>query len=254
MAPCGSWITDPDDLCDSTGAFTEEQREAIVAEWGPIATMVLWSLTRRLYPGACTDMVWPGRDAGSCVQWVAYPTGGSRPLVADGAAIPAGWCGLWHDRLVLPLTPVRKIVEVVVDGVVVPPEEYVLQNRRELVRCSGSWPHWSSPCDDFTVTYEHGRRPPAGGAKMAGQLALEFAKGCAPGQDCRLPSALQGISSVQQEGVSQTFVVTDAVALLQAGLTNVPAVDLWVAAVNGNNRPGKVLGAAMLGQNRRIAR
>lgn len=253
MAPCGSWVTDVDDLCDAGDVFTPEEQEVIVAEWGPVATLVLWSLTKRLYPGVCEDKIHPGLEAGHCVQWVAYPDGGSRPLTIDGQPIPLGICGGWHDRIELPLTPVRRIVEVVVDGEVVPPEEYVLQNRRTLVRCHGSWPHWTSPCDDFTVTYLHGRRPPVGGAKMAGRLALEFAKACKPGQDCRLPSSLQNVASVQQEGVSQTFVVTDAVAALDAGLTNLPDVDLWVRTVNGGaDRPAKVLTAGMLGANRRI--
>lgn len=255
MAPCGSWISSPDDLCDPSEALPPEDKAAIVAEWGPVATMVLWSLTKRLYPGVCSDTIHPGLEAGHCVQWVAYPSGGSRPLTIDGHAIAAGPCGGWHDRIALPLTPVRRIVEVLIDGVVVDPTEYRVLDRRTLVRCEGSWPHWTGPCDDFTVTYLHGRRPPAGGRQMAGRLALEFARSCMPNQDCRLPTALQGLSSITQEGVSQSFVVTDAVAALDAGLTNVPEVDLWVRAVNGGaDRPAKVLSAGMLGSNRRVRR
>lgn len=254
MAPCSSWISDVDDLCAPPSGWTPEELAAVVTDWGPIATLVLWSLTRRLYPGVCEDKIHPGREAGSCVQWVAYPGGGSRPLTVDGYGIPAGACGLWHDRIELPLTPVRRIVEVVVDGEVVDPSTYVVENRRTLVRCEGSWPHWTSPCDDFTVTYLHGRRPPVGGARMAGQLALEFAKTCKPDTECRLPSALRGVSSVAQEGVVQTFVVTDAVAALDAGLTNIPAVDLWVSTVNGSRPVGKVLSAGMLSSNRRVRR
>jgi hypothetical protein len=251
MGPCQPWIADPADLCGEClpQALDDEVGQGIVDKWGPVASTVLWGLTGRIYGGVCTDTVTPGRD-GSCVQWLAYPGGGARPLV-DAGQLPG--CGSHaHGSILLPLRPVRRVVEVRVDGEVVDPDGYRLVNRRHLVRCGGSWPCWSEPCDDrLEITYEWGNRPPVGAAEMAGKLSCEYERACRPGCECRLPKAIQ---SVVQEGFTQSFFALDPMRLIDSGSVGLPEVDLWIHGLNPQRvqRPARMLSASQLVADRRV--
>lgn len=243
MAPCTNWIGSVDDLsaeCMPEGDGNPDA-QAIVDTWGPVASLILWALTGRQFSGICTDKVTPRVTGDRWLQWLAYPDGSSRPI--------AGYerVGHWHPggvdpwAILLPQRPVRRVTEVTLGGDVLDPSLYKLRDRAWLVRCDNVWPLFSQPCDDgFTVTYEYGIPAPAGGAAMAGLLACELARSATPGCECRLPARTQ---SVTQEGITQALIVGDPIALLDAGLTNIPEVDLWVRTLNPHrlDRQSKVL-------------
>jgi hypothetical protein len=131
--------------------------------------------------------------------------------------------------------PVASVVEVVVDGVVVDPGNYRVDNREWLVGLNGQcWPecqnlNLESPDEGtFEVTYTRGKPLPVAGQIAAGELACEFIKACA-GQPCALPANL---SSLTRQGVEVTMV--DPTNEVTSGLTGIRNVDLWIQAVNPN--------------------
>lgn len=249
--PCQSWIAAQDDLCGDClpTSVDDAIAQGIIDRWGPIASTVLWILTGRMYGGVCTDTIRPGMD-GSCVQWLAYPGGSARPVIEAGQ-LPG--CGIHaHGSILLPLRPVRRVVEVRVDGEVVDPGDYELVNRRHLVRCRGSWPCWSQPCENLLeIVYEYGRRPPVGAAEAAGKLACEYERACRPDCECRLPKAIQ---TVVQEGFTQSLIALDPLRLIDSGSTGLPEVDLWVHGLNPQRvqAPARMLSARQLVADRRV--
>ncbi len=237
--PCGSWIVDAADLCGPCLPESEDgpTPDEIVEKWGPVATLVLWALTGRQFPGVCTDKVWPNVGGDHCGrQWLDYPDliGGARPLLVDE-------CSRDHGAVLLPHRPVRRVTEVMLNGETLDPSQYRLKDRAWLVRCDGTWPCWQAVCDDtFTVTYEYGATLPAGAATMAGRYACELARACTPGCECRLPSRAQ---TIVQEGITTAVLLGDPLAMLDAGVTGLPEVDAWVKALNpaGISRAARVL-------------
>lgn len=239
-----NWVTGVEDLCADCAPMDQGE---VVDTYGPVASLILWALTGRQFDGVHTDKVWPNIAAGcSAIQWWDWPDGlGSR---AVWPGYPNGWswrdqaCGADHYGLLLPHRPVRRITEVMIGGEVVDPATYRIMDRRWAVRCNGQlWPCFQQVCSDgFTITYEWGVPPPAGGARMAGALACELAKACIEGCSCRLPARTQ---NVVQEGITTALIVGDPIALLDNGLTNITEVDLWVKALNPHriDRPAKVL-------------
>jgi hypothetical protein len=131
---------------------------------------------------------------------------------------------------------VAAVNEVKVDGVVIDPSAYRLDEWRGmplLVRTDGEcWPE----CQDmnlndtepgtFAVTYTPGEALPTSGAIAAGKLAGEFIKSC-QGAECSLP---QQVASLSRNGVEVQMV--DPTEFLADGLTGVADVDLWIRAVN----------------------
>lgn len=128
--------------------------------------------------------------------------------------------------------PVGGIAEVLIDGVVVPPASYRIDNFVELVRTDGeAWP----ACQDmgldndqpgtFSVSYYLGAAPDGLMQSMAGMLAVEFAKACLKDKSCRLPS---GTTSIVRQGVAMEIRST----MFEDGLTGIREVDSYVASLN----------------------
>jgi len=129
--------------------------------------------------------------------------------------------------------PVLSVTSVTIDGIVLADTSYRVDNREILVRTDGEcFPecqnmNLNGPAEGtFEVTYSRGKAVPLAGQIAAGLLACEFAKACA-GQDCGLPANL---SSLARQGVEVTMI--DPTDVLDAGLTGVPNVDLWIRSVN----------------------
>lgn len=108
------------------------------------------------------------------------------------------------SEVILP-GPVGDITEVRVDGVVLAPTAYRVDNGNRLVRQDGgSWPvcqDMSKPADDpgaFTVTYYRGAAPNEITRFAAGALAVEFYNACT-NKKCRLP---RGTVSVVRNGAT----------------------------------------------------
>lgn len=201
------------------------------------ASLVLWASTGRRF-GLCEMTVRPCGSFKATPMppwgWGSYWSGGVwYPYIgADGLWRNCGCCGFCNCspacEAYLP-GPVDSITEVLVDGEVVDPATYEVQDRHWLVKVDGEcWPQ----CPDmaaneaFEVTYVRGEPVPAALATAAGTLACEFAKACV-GQDCRLPGRVQFIA---RQGVTAQMV--DVERLTDRGLTGLAEVDQVIAALN----------------------
>lgn len=242
--PC-NWALDLS-CCPDWTSYAPAVQSAATA-W---ATYLLWSLTGRRY-GPCSISVRPcGKPCPGFGGYLTWPVGdpsssgsGSPwmvPFVDNGVWRNCGCTGGCTCRAsceVLLAGPVAAIDEIMIDGIVLDPSAYRLDNGTILVRTDGEcWPE----CQDFdvaadavgafTVTYQKGIPVPRAGQIAAGMLACQFAKACAGTGDCVLPQQLQ---SLTRDGVS--LEVVDPEALPDSILTGIADVDRWVRTVNPNN-------------------
>jgi hypothetical protein len=139
-------------------------------------------------------------------------------------------------------------VYVKIDGVMVDPTTYRLDQNRYLVRLdsdsSGTNPGWpscqylarpSSSTGTFEVMLEHGIQPPAAGSYAVARLACELLKSLL-GQPCHLPSR---VSTVNRQQLSFTMINP---SMLDNGLTGLYEVDLFIMSYN----PAKTRGQTMV--------
>lgn len=211
------------------------------------ATDILYQLTAQQF-GLCTFTFRPCRhdcygnawpfDGGNWWQWGStYP----RPILFDGAWFNltcgscSGTCSCGPlEEAWLP-GPVHAVVEVKVNGVVLSPTAYRVDDFRKLVRTDGGrWP----VCQNLTaadtetgtwsVTVELGQEVPAIGQLAVGELYCEIAKACT-GVACALPP---GVTTVTRQGVVLDF---DSFAdLLDRGLLGLRYCDMFVSTYNPN--------------------
>ena len=239
-APC-AWTVDTG-CCSDWDTFTP-QVQARATSW---ATGILWALTGRRF-GVCDIVVRPcGSTCNYYGGYMSYPviTDGIgtvfAPFVRDGTwfnCACSGACSCEARCAVWLPGPVAVINEVVVDGIVIPDTSYRVDNREWLIRTDGEcWPECqnldlNSPAvGTFEVSYGRGNLLPATGQIAAGLLACEFAKAC-NGQACALPGNL---STLARQGVQVTMI--DPTDALDAGLTGLPEVDLWIRSVNPDRK------------------
>jgi hypothetical protein len=212
--PCTDWITG-DDVMVCCGV--ESSSGLIFDDVAVQAQNLLYELSGRLFGGLCGPVtVRPCTDGCSCfpAQRLAYASGGSR-LIWTGDYW--GWggngsrncgCGCL-SRVLLSGYPVQEITEVKIDGDIVAPSEYRLDENRFLTRMNGTfWPSCQDlSVDDtedgsFSVSYVYGATPPALAVSAAAQLACELYKACLAGSgaaDCQLPS---GITRIVRQGIT----------------------------------------------------
>lgn len=162
--------------------------------------------------------------------------------VLCGCGIGDCGCGVICE-IALP-GPIAEITEVKIDGEVVNPVNYRVDNYRTLVWTGGGTCEWPI-CQDmskpdteegtFSVTYSRGIKIDGIGAYAAGVLAYEYAKGCS-GMECRLPI---GTTAVSRQGVSFDVQPPN----FANGLTGIPEVDNYIFTVNPNHlvQPSRVL-------------
>lgn len=184
-----------------------------------IATYLLFLETGSRWPGAQTDTVRPA--GGSC-----------------GGRQNRGRCGFGLREVRLPGCPVREIVEVKVDGDVVPVDEYRVDDRRWLVRVNPTvgddvvdgWPccqRLDRTLDEdatFGITYVWGAAPPAAGVAAAKRLGCELSLASNPDTVgvCKLPIGVT--RTISRQGVS--IEVASEIDLAHCGL---PEVTMWLA-------------------------
>ncbi|MDG4796952.1 hypothetical protein [Micromonospora sp. WMMD1082] len=207
-----------------------------------LAREVLWSLSGRRF-GLCSLTVRPCRR-GTYDGWLRREPWLTLPY----GSLAVTWCGCvgFGSCECVPAAaevslngPVYDVIQAMVDGEVLSPEAYVVQDRRWLVRVDGgSWP-WTQDLtlgDDqpgaWAVTYRRGVQVPVGGQVAAGQYACEVAKALTGDSTCRLPRRVQ---SVVRQGVQATFV--DPSQLVKDGMTGLPEVDQWLRVVNPHRLP-----------------
>ena len=235
-------------FCTHLNTLDEDTRDVVIGA----AIAYLWNVTGRKY-GTCPTSVRPCED--DCNGSRRYPywgwTGVSglgwvgsysflRPIIWNGDWINLA-CGFCADRcecgqgvssLRLP-GPVAEILEVRVDGAVLPETDYRLDNTG-LVRLGGErWPKCQDMSadpmtdpDTFMVTYLRGRSAPPGGQLAAGTLACELAKMICGDKGCKLPKR---VTSISREGV--TIDLLDSFSTMwDKGSTGLLVVDMWLAS------------------------
>lgn len=236
---CEQWAT-TDDVC----APCDEIDAVLLDSMLEAASLILYELTGRRWPGECEEVVYPTSE--ECLSWLGI--GAFRP--GQDASWPTAWMG-WPSYphrnrrrgIRLPGYPVTSIEQVVINGEVVDPSLYRVDDDRWLIYIPpvplsvGDRQNWPIINDerlalgsDFTwsVDYWYGNGPPPGGREAAAALGCEMAKSCSPevAGECRLPAR---ISSITRQGV--TMAILDPLTLFSDGLTGLPEVDMWVAAM-----------------------
>lgn len=252
LAHCGEPVTG-EEVCSSLSALNPEMRE-LVEE---MAVSYLWNWTKQLF-GTCPVTIRPCQEQCSS-QWTTYRgRGGFNNYLPwtegnPGPLNPALFAGQWYNLgcggcdsdpcscSFVPevdlLGPVDSVTQILINGVVLDPAKYRVDNYRYLVRVDGGqWPVCQNMTDDptdlagnsFEVTYNIGAAVPAGGRIAAGKLACEIAKMACGASGCQLP---QRVQSVTRQGVNMTLL--DSFDMLyKQGVTGLTLVDMWVASVN----------------------
>lgn len=237
---CSPWATTAD-VCSPCDDYAFDP--VVLEDCLQVASDVLFELTSRRWPGVCAEVVRPN------AQYRAHdgPRYWGHLVGRIGASSsPWGWCSCNRPRewgcsslseVLLGASPVLSITEVLVDGVVVAPGEYRVDDHRYLVgleRADGTRRRW--PCcqnmalpdteeGTWSVAYTYGLEPPLGGVRAAAALGCQLALACQPETvgKCRLPKR---ITSITRQGV--TVAVLDPLTLFADGLTGLAEVDLWV--------------------------
>jgi hypothetical protein len=221
------WDTRPS-FCPWTAAdcCPETPEQAVI----DMAGYLLWAATHKRF-GVCEVTVRPCRTA----SVICNHCGNSG----------LGCCCDYISELLLP-GPVDSIEQIIIDGVVVDPETYRVDDYAWLVNLTDSWPQCSRPtaADDeegsFLITYNQGIPVPAGAALVVGHLACELAKGLCDDDTCALPA---GLVSLARQGVNLDFDQFDLGTRFQQrnwALFGLPIVDNWVSNVNDSRSQGSV--------------
>lgn len=177
----------------------------------------------------CIPSSWLIAPAGP--GWNTVPGWTFQPYIQNGqwynaCGCRSNDCGCTQvQEIVLP-TEAGSVTSVVIDGAVLDPSAYRVDNTNRLVRTDGgAWP----TCQDmnldsgegtFIVTYQQGAAVDGLGAYAAGILAVEYAKACQGGK-CRLPS---GATSVARAGIQ----IEIATGSFPTGMTGIREVDAWI--------------------------
>ena len=261
--PCAPWCSAADVLgVPAVVALGAAATEALAAESAAAASGILYSLSGQQFSGACDPVTirpvsrpvdvdtraWgPGLQPGSySSSWGVCSAYGFQ-----GAGIASHYGCSRPPTIDLGAYPVTEIVEVLIDGVVIPPVEYRLQDYRQLVRIRPTDDYtptdrWGWPtCQildlpdtqegTFSVTYRYGQAPPIEGFRAARILAAEMLLSSV-GQANRLPSR---ITTVARQGISMA--VVDVMDFLSKGLTGIYEVDLFIRAKNPNKNTRRSL-------------
>lgn len=246
-ALCSPWITPSDVIAcgcpDTTPATMELAIDA--------ASEILYRLTGQSYPGECQATLRP-----CCTTTDTFPIGWSYPwfpMRVDGVWLNCGPCGcnrkscgcISYPSLNLGRSDIQSIVEVQIDGDILPDDSYRLDENQYLIRVDGEgWPRRQNLGLDlgapntWGVEVTYGKPIPADLVQAAGKLAMEFVKACENDSSCRLPQRTQTVS---RQGVAIGFL--DPFDFLTNGKTGLFEVDLAITAHNPNNlsRTGRVI-------------
>lgn len=217
------WITpadlccaspDPDQTVDCNGDV-----QPVVQNWTDeqlikAASDILYARTCYRYPGVCTRTVWPCLSCGCACN------------------NPCG-CGIYDAIELTSDYPILGVTEVQINGVVVPDDQYRLDENARIVRIDGEmWPtsnnlgltNTPGYCqEEVRVTYTTGREVPQALKMAAAELACQLKKACSGDNSCELPAHVR---SVSRRGVE--YDMNDFMKLLQHGLFGNPTIDLAV--------------------------
>jgi len=223
LGPCDQWV-DEADLAECCGIEVDSDTNDALAADAEAASGVLFALSGRIYRGTCGPLT-------------VRPCGVGSSCYVPGRSDHIQSCGCQPlSEVLLPGYPVLEIGQVKLDGEVLAPSEYRLDDRRKLVRLAdedGNPQRWPS-CQrmdladteerTFSVTYYYGVAPPDLGVSAAAQLGCELYRSCSGGE-CKLPT---GTTKVVRQGV--TIEKSVLMNFLTAGATGLTNVDLFLAA------------------------
>lgn len=242
--PCQSWT--PRWICDVSCESPSVTADAVAA-----ATEVVWALSGRQFGlcdvtlrpcrQSCATFPWPGSGL-STGGWSEWPGNGWLGVALSGGQwfnvvcgrCTAGCSCAAVSEIILP-APVKRVVQVKIDGVAMPTGSYRLDDARRLVRTDGEeWPE----CNDlnladtevgtWSVTAEYGQDVPALGEWAIGELACQLIR-ARNGEDCLLPA---NVTQLIRQGV--TIQMPNAIELLRAGMTGLYTVNLFITTFNPN--------------------
>lgn len=253
--PCTAWV-DTSEIAECCQLPESSNPFEIILDLEKAATsasQILYELSGRRFSGVCERTVRPCRTGCSC-DWQVLSRGHVINWGMDSWYCEGNPCGCSSlSTIKLSGYPVREVIEVKIDGSVLAASEYVLHERRFLVRTdSGRWPS----CQDlsladtepgtFSATYQYGQTPPQFAKSAASQLACEVFKSCA-GIECALPT---GTTRVTRQGieVERAFFARDGTGVWRTGLSS---VDAFLNSINPN---GLQRGPTVWAPGRRYAR
>ena len=267
--PCSPWVTGADVAAlisiqrvvaevnanavkANLPGLSEEQVAIICAEAATAASEILYSLSGRVFTGACGPVT---------IRPVARPENADTRgwVFAGGGGWGYGWGASATGNLGLPPVmalyaedfgpyielydyPVNEIIQVKIDGVVIPPDQYELRENKWLIRMLPTpdtipaqrwgWPtsqqQWlpDTQLQTFSITYTYGQDPGAGGRLACRVLAESIAMPLF-GNANRYP---ERVTTINRQGV--TAQIASVVDVMRDGRTGILDVDRWVLAVN----------------------
>lgn len=140
-------------------------------------------------------------------------------------------CGPISEIILDPFA--TEIIQVKVDGQVLPREAYRVDDWRKLVRVDGGkWPDCQqldrpdTEPGTFSVTYWTGTVPDAGASFALTDLAVEWWKAC-QGKPCSLG---ENVRQVARGGI--TYDMDTVYESIREGRTGLKRVDMWIFSVN----------------------
>lgn len=218
-----------------------ERSEALA--WSSLASLLAFRLS------LCPSLIRPCLKKCGGRTWDVSPVGGFgdfSPYISNGKWYNG--CGCVTDcsctslcEVVMP-AEVGGIAEVKVDGAVLDPTAYRVDNGNRLVRTDGGcWPSCQNMALDdteagtFSVSYYPGLAPNDLLRYAAGLLAAEFYLACS-GKECRLPT---GVTQISRAGVSMEV----QTGLFAGGSTGITEVDAIIRIYNPSalKGPSRVL-------------
>lgn len=230
--PCTPWVTEA--VLSARPDLANVSVDAgLLTDAATLASQLLYALSGRQWSGACTTKIRPTQDAYGCAGVSGLPGLLARGVPFDSwlAASNGGAC--CTAGLLLPFYPVRSVSQVKIDGAVLDPTSYRVDDQRWLVRPGFPvFPTWQRlDLDDthagtFSVSLSYGADPPAGGILAASALGAELAKSWA-GLSSQLPRRITVVA-----GTGGVAALLDRRDYLKDGLTGLSDVDTWLRSVN----------------------
>ena len=232
-----------DDLCGDTGSFDMNDADNLAL----LDVALGWAserfimATRGRFKGCCTAVVRPAPWPANC-QWgqeyVGWFDGDAMPMQVAAGPGELRVVNCWHPRctapthISLPYLPVREVVEVKIDGVVLDPGDwYLTPGTNTLRRTDGRpWPTSQLPtlaadvAGTWSVTERYGLDAPPSARPLIANYGLELAKRCT-GAPCELD---EGVRIKSRPGVEYDLDigVLDVDYRLE-GLTGYRPLDDW---------------------------
>jgi hypothetical protein len=233
-------------------ALNQDVIDVICAECAAAATETLYQKSGKQFTGLCGPVT---------IRPVFRPTNADTRgwVFAGGGGWGYGWGASAMGNLGMPPVlalyaeergavielydyPVNEILQVKIDGVVIPSDEWELRDFRWLLRMRPTsdfvptqrwgWPTSQIPDlpdtqqGTFSITYTYGQDPGQMGRMAAVALAEFFALPLL-GNPTAFP---QRVTSITRQGV--TTQIASSIDIIKTGSTGIPLVDLWLNSVN----------------------